>query len=180
MSNVEMCKLPGYPPVGSQTIRAQDFERSPPPSHNHEAGPSKRPSVSNNRLSHHHSNRSSSHLLFSAKPPPPLISRQSSRSHRAFIPLSPEAETLPRPHQSLFLNEDQDPFFSGADTEGVHVPDFGHMLGFDPGSGDDHFAVAQGMKTRWKRKLYLLMEEPSSGREAFFVHILVTGGILFS
>jgi potassium voltage-gated channel Shal-related subfamily D protein 2 len=65
------------------------------------------------------------------------------------------------------------------DTEEVHVPDFGQILGLDPDGGEDHFAVAQGMKTRWKRKLYLLMEEPSSSREAFFVHVGVTGAILF-
>lgn len=53
------------------------------------------------------------------------------------------------------------------------------MLGFNPDAGHDHSAVAQGMKNRWKKRLYLLMEEPSSGREAFFVHILVTGAILF-
>lgn len=60
----------------------------------------------------------------------------------------------------------------------MHVPDFGHMLGINPGD-EDHYAIANGMRNPWKRKLYLLMEEPSSGREAFFVHIMVTGGILF-
>jgi voltage-gated potassium channel Kch len=64
------------------------------------------------------------------------------------------------------------------EAEEVHFPDFGHMLGFNP-IDEDHFAVAQGMRVSWKKKLYLLMEEPSSGREAFFVHVLVTGGILF-
>lgn len=58
------------------------------------------------------------------------------------------------------------------------MPDFGHMLGFDV--GEDHYAVAANMRSAWKRKLYLLMEEPSSGREAFYVHIAVTGAILFS
>jgi potassium voltage-gated channel Shal-related subfamily D protein 2 len=52
------------------------------------------------------------------------------------------------------------------------------MLGFNP-EDEDHFAVAQGMRSDWRRRLYLLMEEPSSGREAFFVHIMVTGGIIF-
>lgn len=63
-------------------------------------------------------------------------------------------------------------------TDQVEVPDFGHMLGFNP-DDDDHYAVAAGMRNRWKRKLYLLMEEPGSGREAFFIHVLVTGSILF-
>ena len=78
-------------------------------------------------------------------------------------------------HRAQFLNEELDSFFTGE----VSVPDFGHLLGVNPDAGDDHFVLAQGMKTRWKRKLYLLMEEPSSGREAFFVHVLVTGAILF-
>jgi hypothetical protein len=52
------------------------------------------------------------------------------------------------------------------------------MLGIDD-TGEDHFAIAAGMRSAWKRRLYLLMEEPSSGREAFLVHISVTGAILF-
>lgn len=62
--------------------------------------------------------------------------------------------------------------------EEVDVPDFGHMWGFNP-DDVDHLAVAGGMRVWWKKRLYLLMEEPASGREAFFVHIIVTGAILF-
>jgi len=58
------------------------------------------------------------------------------------------------------------------------MPNIGHMLGFNP-DDEDHYAVAAGMKNDWKKRLYLLMEEPSSGREAFYVHIGVTGGIIF-
>ena len=52
------------------------------------------------------------------------------------------------------------------------------MLGIDD-TGEDHFAIAAGMRSRWKKRLYLLMEEPSSGREAFIIHALVTGAIMF-
>jgi len=98
---------------------------------------------------------------------------------RSSAPLSPGVETPHRLQQAQFLNEELDPFFTGRQNEDVQLPNLVQMLGFNPDAGDDHFAVANGMKTRWKRKLYLLMEEPSSGREAFFVHVTVTGAILF-
>lgn len=77
----------------------------------------------------------------------------------------------PRPQNFLrdeHLHEDEE----------VDVPNFTHIFGLDD-AREDHFAIAQGMKTRWKRKLYLLLEEPSSSREAFTIHILVTAMILF-
>lgn len=74
-----------------------------------------------------------------------------------------------------FLSDDLNEL--GPDNEEVQVPDFGHILGFS--EGDDHHSIAANMRSRWKRKLYLLMEEPSSGREAFFIHVAVTGAILF-
>lgn len=76
---------------------------------------------------------------------------------------------LQRPH---FLQED------GTEAEEVHVPDFGHMLGIDD-SSEDHFAIAAGMRSNWKKRLYLLMEEPNSSREAFIIHVCVTGAIIF-
>ena len=84
---------------------------------------------------------------------------------------SPEI-TARRHHRSHFLQDE------GAASEEVHVPDIGHMLGIDD-TNADHFAVASRMTSPWKRRLYLLMEEPASGREAFTVHVLVTGAILF-
>lgn len=75
-----------------------------------------------------------------------------------------------------FLTDELDHL--GPDTEQVKVPDFGHMLGMD--TGEDHYAIAEGMKSRSKRKLYLLLEEASSGREAFYIHIIITGAIIFS
>jgi hypothetical protein len=74
-----------------------------------------------------------------------------------------------------FLNDDLDAL--GNRTEEVNLPDFGHILGFN--EGDDPYTIAANMRSNWKRKLYLLMEEPSSGREAFFIHIAVTSAILF-
>jgi len=75
-----------------------------------------------------------------------------------------------------FLNDDLDAL-GGPRTEEVNLPDFAHILGFN--EGDDQYTIAANMRSSWKRKLYLLMEEPSSGREAFFIHLVVTGAILF-
>jgi len=52
------------------------------------------------------------------------------------------------------------------------------MLGIDD-SSEDHFAIAAGMRSNWKKRLYLLMEEPNSSREAFIIHVCVTGAIIF-
>ncbi|BEI85381.1 hypothetical protein CcaverHIS002_0507820 [Cutaneotrichosporon cavernicola] len=89
---------------------------------------------------------------------------------------APDSPREAKYNRTFFLEEDLDQL--GQQREEVSLPDFGHMLGFDV--GEDHFAVAAAMRSAWKRKLYLLMEEPGSGREAFFVHIAVTGAIFFS
>jgi len=91
--------------------------------------------------------------------------------------MSPEEPTGRRLPHAAFLHEDLD--YLAPRAEEVELPDFGHMLGFNPEAGEDSYAVAQRMRSPWKRKLYLLLEEPGSGREAFFVHVLVTGAILF-
>lgn len=62
-------------------------------------------------------------------------------------------------------------------TETVEVPDFSGMLGLS-GEPDDNYEISQNMKSDWKRRLFLLMEEPSSSSEAFLVHIAVTVAIL--
>ncbi|TXT13739.1 hypothetical protein VHUM_01106 [Vanrija humicola] len=134
-------------------------------------------------------------------PPPPAPAPGSAKSRK--LTLHPNASTSsspvtqrPRPrrrassnstrlhsggdHQftrSHFLNEDLDHL--GPASEEVHVPNFGSLLGFNE-TGEDHYAVASTIRSRWKRKLYLLLEEPASGREAFYVHVLVTGAIIFS
>lgn len=61
--------------------------------------------------------------------------------------------------------------------ETVQIPDFGGLLGL--GEVEDNYAIAQGMKTDWKRRLFLLMEEPGSSAEAFTIHVGSTSCILF-
>lgn len=71
----------------------------------------------------------------------------------------------------LFLHEDHG-------TETVELPDFVGMLGLNA-EGEDNYLVAQSMSRDWKRRLFLLMEEPGSSREAFTIHVMSTGAILF-
>ena len=171
-------KMSSYPPSSSTAIHVQDIELTSPLNRHHQVAQTKRASSSKSRKLTIHPDQSSSQPLSLTSDPQPLT-RKSSRSRQTSVPLSPELETSRGLNRAQFLNEERDPFYVGGEGEEVHMPDLGQMLGFNADSGDDHFAVAQGIKTRWKRKLYLLMEEPSSGREAFFVHILVTGAILF-
>lgn len=122
--------------------------------------------------------QSTSHLLFAAPSTSPNVSRfKHVRTSSIPQPQSPE-DSSRRVNRAQFLNEDLD-HAGQTGTEEVELPDFGQMLGFNPEAGEDHYAVAQRMGSRWKRKLYLLMEEPNSGREAFFVHVIVTGAIIF-
>ena len=149
-----------FEPFGSITMsypprQGEEFELTSP-TNNH--APLAGPSRPKHRTLTLHPSTSTSALLFSA---PQQSPRRRSSHHD-------EHPTRRRPH---FLQDDHT-------TEEVHVPDLGHMLGIDD-NGEDHFAVASNMRSVWKKRLYLLMEEPSSGREAFVVHILVTGAILF-
>lgn len=124
----------------------------------------------------------STSVLFSAAPV--LSPRQRRTSHGHYRSSSyPDSSviTTPRRHaQAQFLDEGPDYFGGGQGrrSEEVSVPNIGHMLGFNP-DDEDHYAVAAGMTSSWKKRLYLLMEEPSSGREAFYIHIGVTAGIIF-
>lgn len=117
---------------------------------------------------------SSSTLLFSAAS---TTAHRRPRRRTSSNPSKPGADSSDGSRvysRSHFLQDDLDQ----AETEEVHVPDFAHILGLhDP--GEDSLNVASNMRSRWKRKLYLLMEDPSSGREAFFIHVTVTGAILF-
>lgn len=79
-------------------------------------------------------------------------------------------------HQDLFLSDDHHGASGRAET--VEVPDFSGMLGLNA-EGEDNYLVAQNMTRAWKRRLFLLMEEPGSSREAFAIHVMSTGGILF-
>lgn len=67
-------------------------------------------------------------------------------------------------------------------SEAVELPDFSHLFGLghdDPSrQDDDNYAKASRMKTRFKRRLFLLLEEPGSSTEAFAVHVMVTGCIV--
>ncbi|WWD15742.1 hypothetical protein CI109_100164 [Kwoniella shandongensis] len=177
-------------PPGSnlQAIPGEEYEL-PTLTDDTEPGPSRR-RVSNTKPARKitlHPTQSTANLLFSAPTQnggPSHPTPRKRHNNHAGLPDSPEAPTTPRRlHRATFLSEDADHNLYGTsprDAEQVDLPDFGHFLGFNDDTGEDHFAIAQGMRTRWKRKLYLLLEEPSSGREAFFVHILVTGIILFS
>lgn len=116
---------------------------------------------------------SSSTLLF---PAAPTATHRRPRRRTSSNPIKPgaDADGSRVYSRSHFLQDDLD----NGETEEVHVPDFAHILGLhDP--GEDSFNIASNMRSRWKRKLYLLMEDPSSGREAFFIHVTVTGAILF-
>lgn len=144
-----------------------------------EAGPSRRPRPQRRRASTStksrtvtlHPTTSTANLLFSA--PSGAFPSTRQRHGRTRSQSNIDQSEVPRVHRATFLSED--PY---DDSEEVDLPDFGHMLGIND-EGEDHFAAASGMRTRWKRKLYLLMEEPASSREAFFVHIIVTGAIIF-
>ncbi|OCF35291.1 hypothetical protein I316_02837 [Kwoniella heveanensis BCC8398] len=172
--------MSSYPPGNSShAVPGEEYEL-PSLSTENEAGPSRpRASSTANKSGRTLTllpSQSTANLLFSAPSATlPTPRKRHSRTHS--YPDSPEDPTTPRRlHRAAFLSEDEQ---RHDDAEEVYLPDFGHMLGFND-EGEDHFAVAAGMKTRWKRKLYLLLEEPNSGREAFFVHILVTGLIIFS
>ncbi|WWC85281.1 uncharacterized protein L201_000143 [Kwoniella dendrophila CBS 6074] len=167
-----------YPPGSSSSpIPAEEYEL--PSLSDVEAGPSKRrpPNTAPKaRTLTLHPTTSTANLLFSAPSAGlPTPRKRDSRTHS--YPDSPDDIMTPRRlHRDAFLSEEDQRM---NDSEEVNLPDFGHILGFND-EGEDHFAIAQGMKTRWKRKLYLLLEEPNSGREAFFIHIGVTGTIIFS
>jgi hypothetical protein len=109
--------------------------------------------------------RGSSSVLFGG-PSSPLAVLRSNPFDGDAVPKSPG-----RLHS--FLIHD-DPM---GGTETVEVPDFSGMLGLST-EPDDNYEISRNMKSDWKRKLFLLMEEPSSSSEAFLVHIAVTVAIL--
>lgn len=82
-------------------------------------------------------------------------------------------------HHALFLSEEaiQGNGVGHGPTQTVEMPDFGGLLGLNA-EGEDNYLVARGIKQDWKRRLFLLMEEPGSGRDAFAVHVLSTSAIL--
>lgn len=159
-------KTMAYPPTSSHipTGAAEEYElQSPPNNHIPLAGPS-RPKLRTLSL---HPSASTSALLFPAGTAPPQHSPRRRRSST----LNGNGPGTPKRQRAHFLQDERD-------SENIHVPDIGHMFGIDDTS-EDHFATAANMRSMWKKRLYLLMEEPSSGREAFMVHVLVTGAIIF-
>jgi hypothetical protein len=168
------------PTIPSQALPAEEYEL-PTINDEPEAGPSRprrtKPLAPVRRLTIHAGPSSS--VLFSAHPShSPNQRRTSNHGHGHGHHRNPSYPESPR--ASNFLDEDLD-YFGGTQarrSEEVQMPNLGHMLGFNP-DDEDHYAVAAGMGSVWKKRLYLLMEEPSSGREAFYVHIGVTGGIIF-
>lgn len=178
----------GTPAEATRVLSAEEFEL-PTISASHEqpeAGPSRprrmsKPQPSVRKLTIHAGPSTS--VLFSAHSPRQRRSSggQGAQHHRSSsFPDSPTAVTPRRHARAQFLDEDIDYFGGGhaRRSEEVQVPNIGHMLGFNP-DDEDHYAVAAGMTSQWKKRLYLLMEEPSSGREAFYIHVGVTAGIIF-
>lgn len=129
------------------------------------AGPSRLRPTKQPRTLTLHPSVSTSALLF-ASPNGPASPRQRRRGSLT------DPSNRRNQHRAQFLEDEPE------QGEEVHVPDIGHILGIDD-TNEDHFAIAARMQSPWKRRLYLLMEEPSSGREAFTVHVMVTGAILF-
>ena len=124
------------------------YELTHPGSHT-PAGPSRLPYNAATSIG---ASKSTPSLLFSAPPaslPSPMQSPETPRKTR----------------RAKFVEE-----------EGIEVPNFSSILGIH--DDDDHYAIAQTMSNPLKMKMYVLLEEPSSGREAFFVHVTVTGMIL--
>jgi hypothetical protein len=103
------------------------------------------------------------------QPSGPVTPRQPGAHPTLHLPQTPA-------HQDLFLSDDHHGASGRAET--VEVPDFSGMLGLNA-EGEDNYLVAQNMTRAWKRRLFLLMEEPGSSREAFAIHVMSTGGILF-
>ena len=167
------------PTTPSRALPAEEYELAQV-NDEAEAGPSKprRKATPVRRLTIHAGPSSS--VLFSANPQSPHQRRHSGHGHHRTSSYPDNNGGRLSGAQNNFLDEDLD-YFGGAQSrrsEEVQMPNIGHMLGFNP-DDEDHYAVAAGMKNDWKKRLYLLMEEPSSGREAFYVHIGVTGGIIF-
>lgn len=150
-----------YPPSGTA---AEEYELSPNTSL---AGLSTSPrqSTSRQRKLTINPNQSSAALFGVGVPPTRPRGRRRTISNPVLNQVTEEEPG------HAFLADDR------GQTEEVELPDFGHILGFN--EGDDQYTIAASMRSPWKRKLYLLMEEPSSGREAVFIHLLVTGAILF-
>lgn len=102
-------------------------------------------------------------------------------SHRRMLHLPADSDgAAVDPIFSLSRSKTRD--LAAAAGETVEVPDFSHFLGLHHTAEEgetDNYARAARMRNGWKRRLFLLMEEPGSSSEAFAVHVVVTGSIVF-
>jgi hypothetical protein len=103
------------------------------------------------------------------------------RTTVTLAPISASKPTIIR-QTDLFLTEDPatSPFPPTSKDEIVDIPDFGEILGLTSENPADNYSLARSFRASWKRRLFLLMEEPGSSREAFVVHVASTGTIVAS
>lgn len=95
-------------------------------------------------------------------------------------PITASKPTIMR-QTDLFLTEDPTTSaFPTSKDEIVDIPDFGEILGLTSENPADNYSLARSFRASWKRRLFLLMEEPGSSREAFVVHVASTGTIVAS
>lgn len=108
----------------------------------------------------------------------------STMRHRSTITLDPIPTSKPTimRQTDLFLTEDPttSPFPPTSKDQVVDIPDFGEILGLTSENPADNYTLARSFRASWKRRLFLLMEEPGSSREAFVVHVASTGTIVAS
>lgn len=108
----------------------------------------------------------------------------STMRHRSTITLDPIPTSKPTimRQTDLFLTEDPttSPFPPTSQDQVVDIPDFGEILGLTSENPADNYTLARSFRASWKRRLFLLMEEPGSSREAFVVHVASTGTIVAS
>ncbi len=151
---------------------AEEFEMTqPPPRASTAAGHRRNSSHSKRKVTIIPSGGSSS-VLFGASPTTPQMGRRAS-DPAAQEPISALPSTPGRLHSHSFLLHDD----AHGPAETVEVPDFSGMLGLS-GEPADSLEISRGIKSEWKRWLFLLLEEPSSSSEAFLVHVASTCAIL--
>ncbi|CED85353.1 voltage-gated potassium channel [Phaffia rhodozyma] len=195
-SHASSSKLPSYrrysgSTPSSPTMIAEEYELSSPPASPRLNGqsPTKHSFPSVNQLTtspthsarplgrprglslHDLSNQSSAQLMDTLhlwNQPPPSLTRKDLPASLNF--------TVDETHHPADLNRqihDPDGTHSGH-TSGNTVA----MLGL--GNDDDTWDIARGMKSGWRRQLFLMMEEPTSSDMAFHIHWGVTALILIS
>ncbi|KAL7411694.1 hypothetical protein BDY24DRAFT_416920 [Mrakia frigida] len=160
--------FPGLPSSSSShSLVAEEYELNspPPPPHSAPLPPSRRPSQ-NRTHSHNARSRGFSIHSLSSHPNSLLFNDfGSSPVHRR--------SHLPNPKVN-FTEEDDE----GEDARMRRRSN--NILSSLGAEDDSTWEIARSMKSSWRRKVFLLMEEPKSSEEAFMVHWSVTFLILFS